>query len=258
MTTYDTFADGIGITVLESDRGTVDTVQENSPISIHGVAIPENTILEGGQGVPHVYTPAAAEEAAEVLAEQVDDPDATVHIVKNFHDIEGQAGADDIIGEVTAASYSEGVGVLFGAEITDEATAQKIDLGYLDVSPSVARSLGDIDETLDARMVAEVAGFRDIAVVGQGQPGADVNVGSNPAIEALSRAAVGDVLGDGSDGPGDAPDDDPDPPMTVDDAKETIAEEYDLDVAELEDRLETAEDPAPDTDENTIVLVESE
>lgn len=187
MTETDTFKNGIGITTLASERGSIDSIQEDSPIAISGVALPENVVLQGGQGVEHFYSPEMAERAARVLSEQVDDDGTIVHLVKNFHDTEGAAPADDIIGEVTNAGYQKGIGVVFEAETTDLDTARKIDLGYLEVSPSVARALGGFDETMQARSVSEVAGFRDIAVVGTGQEGVEVTVGSNPAIEALSR-----------------------------------------------------------------------
>lgn len=188
-TEYDTFEHGIGLTTLAADSLATET-----PIDISGVAIPEQTILQGGRGEEHFYTPTAAQRAADILQQQIDDGDTTVHLVKNFHELDGQASADDIIGEVTAARYSEGVGVVFSAELTDMDIAQKIEHGYLDVSPTVARSLGDFDETMQARAVDEVAGFRDIAVVGQGQPGAEVEIGANPAIEALSRQIQVDTL----------------------------------------------------------------
>jgi len=263
MSETDTFADGIG--VLASDRGSVDDIQEDSPITVNGVAIPENTVLRGGQDIPFFFPPDAAERAAEVLQEQIDAEGEVVHIVKNFHELEGQAPADDIIGEVTSAGYSQGVGVVFRGEITDAETAQKIDLGYLDVSPSVARGLGEeLDPTMEARPVTEVTGFRDIAVVGQAQPGASVEVGDSPAVEALSRgfaATVGDVLGDGSDDPEDAPSDDPDESMSLEDAKETLAEEHGIDVDELDDRLASdgdADAGADAGDDRVIELVPPE
>jgi hypothetical protein len=191
---YDTFANGIGITTLASERGPIDDIRESSPVAISGVALPEDTALEGGQGVRHFYSPAMAERAAETLQEQLDDAEQTVHIVKNFHELEGQAAADDIIGEVTGVAYSPGVGVVFEGEITDVDTAEKIAHGYLDVSPTVARALGEqVDDQLEARPVTDVAGFRDVAIVGTGQPGAGVDVGSNPAIEALARAPALDT-----------------------------------------------------------------
>lgn len=235
MTEYDTFAGGIGITTLASQRGTVDDIRESSPIAINGVALPEATVLEGGQGVRHYYPPAMAERAAEVLQAQLDSDDETIHIVKNFHELEGQAAADDIIGEVTSVGYEQGVGVRFGAEITDQDIAEKIALGYLDISPTVARALGDeFDPQMDARPVTDVAGFRDIAVVGQGQTGADVDVGTNPAIEALARAPATDT----------EPDTDT---LSLDDAKQTLADEYGIDVETLETRL--ADEPSPDGDD---------
>lgn len=252
-THYDTFADGIGVTTLESDRGPVEDIQENSPIAISGVAIPENTILQGGRGEEHFYAPQMAERAAEVLQQQIDDEETTVHIVKNFHELEGQAPADDIVGEVTAARYADGIGVTFTGEITDESLAQKIEMGYLDVSPAVARSLGDFDDTMQARGVEDVGGFRDIAVVGQGQPGAEVQVGSNPAIEALSRSAT--EMDNLEDEPDDG-DDESNDTMSLDDATETIAEEFDVDAETVADHLETLGEDDEEVDENTILLIE--
>lgn len=267
MTTeYDTFERGIGITTLASDRGAVESIKENSPIAIHGVALPENTVLRGGQGVDHFYPPEMARRAAEVLQQQLDSEDQTTHIVKNFHELEGMADADDIIGEVTSVGYSKGVGVVFGAEITDQEIAEKIQLGYLDISPTVARALGaEMDPQMEARPVTDVGGFRDIAVVGQGQPGADVSVGSNPAIEALSRD-VTDALGDGDgESPGGAPegeDADGGDSMSYEDALETVAEQHDIDVETLEERLAdtgdgASEDDPDDLPEGMVRLVEA-
>jgi hypothetical protein len=254
MTEYDTFSKGIGVTTLASERGTVDDIKESSPIAINGVALPENTVLQGGQNVRHFYPPQMAERAADVLQQQLDDDTQTIHIVKNFHELEGQATADDIIGEVTSVGYEKGVGVRFGGEITDQDIAEKVALGYLDVSPTVARALGEeMDAQMEARPVTDVAGFRDIAIVGTGQPGAEVAVGSNPAIEALARGPFVDVLGDGDgDGP---PDDDDTEPMSYDDAAKTVAEQHDIDVETLEERLanDGGDEDLPD---DVVILVE--
>lgn len=252
-TETDTFEYGIGVTTLEASRGSVDSIQEDSPIAINGVAIPENAVLRGGQGVEHFYPPEMAQEAASVLQEQIDDPDATVHLVKNFHELDGQAPADDIIGEVTAAGYEQGVGVRFGAETTDEETAQKINNGYLDVSPTVARGLGELDEQMQARRVTEVAGFRDVAVVGRGQDGTDVAVGPNPAVEALARAVFDDA--DGETDPDELE------TMSLNEAKATLADEYGVDVADVEAQLDQLADDdggSGTDDERTVRLVESE
>lgn len=245
MTETDTFESGIG--VLASDRGAVSDLQEESPIAVSGVAIPENQILQGGQGVEHFFSPQKAQEAAQVLSNQIGSGDI-VHLVKNFHDVDGQATADDVIGEVTSAGYQKGVGVVFQGEITDEDIANKINLGYLDVSPSIMRSLGGLDETMQAREVDEVAGFRDIAVVARGQPGAEVNVGPNPAVEALSRNLMEtDTLEEPED-----PEEPEEPEMSFEDALKEVAEEYELEVNELEDKLTESEN------ENVVKLIEAD
>jgi hypothetical protein len=155
---------------------------------------------------------------------------------------------------VSSAAFSEGVGLVYEGEILDEDIAQRVAQGYLDVSPTVARALGEYDENRDARRVSEVATFRDLAVVQQGQPGADIEIGPNPAVEALRR----DVLANTFDEETDEVD-----TMSLKDAKETLAEEYEVDVDELDEHLDSlSEDEADETDEDdgpdddTVVLVE--
>ena len=253
-TNTDTFRNGIGIGVLASQEDDVrKDIQSNGTTPIHGVAIPENTILKGGQDVEYFFSPEMAERAAEVLQQQI--KDGTVHVVKNFHEIDGQASADEILGEVTDAGYSKGVGVVFEGEITDMEIAQKIQNGYLDVSPSVARALGGFDETMQARGVTDVAGFRDIAVVGNGQPGAEVNIGPNPAVSTLSRDVLNRVFDTDTleEEQETEPEDDV---MTLDEAKEKLAEEYGIDADTLDERL--SESDETETDENVVTLIEAE
>ena len=102
----------------------------------------------------------------------------------------GQAQADDIIGELRGVRHSPGMGLLFEGEVTDRDIAEKVANGYLSVSPSVARSLGEFDPQREARPVDSVAGLRDAAIVGRGQPGASVELGSNPAVGTLARDAL--------------------------------------------------------------------
>lgn len=193
----DTFDSGIGVLYPTDDGAAADPLQDNEPIRVNGVALPVDTPVEGGQGERHFYPPEVLESAADRLE--------GANIVKNFHDLEGQAPAEDVIGEVTEAAYSDGVGLVYEGEIIDQDIAERVQQGYLDVSPTVARALGEADDTLDARRVETVAGFRDLAVVQQGQPGAEINLGSNPGLAALSYDALARAFDrdDGSD-PGDA------------------------------------------------------
>jgi hypothetical protein len=196
---YEQYPDGIGISTLEGTNALEDFSSE-PPYKVHGVAIPENTILKGGKNVEYFFPPEKAEKAAEVMQEQIDSDDKRVHLVSGFHEIEGQADPDEIVGEVTSAGYEKGVGVVFEGETIEEGVAERISHGYVDVSPTVMRSLGEYDDTMGAQRVDRVLGFRDVAVVGNGQPGASIEPGGNPAVEALSLDALSrgfDVLQDG-------------------------------------------------------------
>ena len=245
--TIDTFDSGIGIGVYNE---ALDSIAGEDAISIHGLLIPENTPVMGGQDVMHFYPPALAERAADILDQQIQED--IVHVVKNFHELEGQAPADDIVGKVTGATYSAGQGVLWQGEITDDELANKIDRGYLEVSPSVFRSLGAIDDQMQARAVDDVAGFRDVAIVGRGQDGVDVDVGTNPAIDALSRNAI-DALE--SDEPAESGTDDDLDTMSQNELIAKVADEYDASVGDVEAALETLGEDDDADDENVVTVV---
>ena len=188
------------------------------PISVSGIAIPENTVVQGGADERHFFDETSLEELARQVNAQIEE--GVVHIVKNFHEREGQAEADDVIGKLNGVRHAPGVGLLFNGEVTDETIAENIAHGYLEVSPSVFRELGEFDEQRDARAVTETAGFRDLAVVARGQPGVEVAVGSNPSVEALSRSI--DALGTDDNG-GDPMDIDTTIDIDVDTLQEQLA-----------------------------------
>jgi hypothetical protein len=169
-----------GFTTLAKDA--IDQFPDDAPWTVNGVAIPVNTIVNGGQNTDHFFPPETLEGVGELLEGKP--------IVKNFHELDGQAPADDVIGKVTDAGFQQGVGLVFEGEVTDSDIAQKVKQGYLDVSPTPMRSLGEFDDDMGAQAVERVVDFRDIAVVANGQPGAEVSMGSNPAVEALSMDAL--------------------------------------------------------------------
>ena len=169
-----------GIATLASDPK--PDFADDDPWEVSGVALPVNTIVNGGQNTDHYYPESVLERAADMLE--------GAQIVKDFHEIEGQAPASKVIGKVTSAGYEKGVGLVFNGEVSDVDIAQKISNGYLDVSPTVARSLGAFDEDMGAQPVEQVTGFRDVAVVANGQPGATIEIGSNPSVTALGMDAL--------------------------------------------------------------------
>lgn len=169
-----------GLATLSSDPK--PDFPENAPWSVNGVAIPVNTVVNGGQNVDHYYPESVLEESAELLEGKP--------IVVDFHSLDGQADASKVIGEVTSAGYQKGVGLVWEGEIVDVDIAEKIKHGYLDVSPTPARSLGEFDESMGAQRVERLADFRDLAVVANGQAGNKIEMGSNPAVEALAMETL--------------------------------------------------------------------
>lgn len=158
---------------------------EDSPWRVHGVAISEDAVTVGQSEERRFWPRSTLQNAAE--------RDLLVgrSIVKNFHDLEGQAPADDVIGEVTAVGYAEDIGLVFEGEIADREIAAKIDAGYLDVSPVPFIAEEDPDDTREAMRVERIARFRDLAVVDEGAiEGNEINMGPNPAVAALSAEAL--------------------------------------------------------------------
>lgn len=238
-TTYDSLESGIAVLADESNA-----VGEGAdgPWQVNGVALPENAITVGQSGTPR-YWP--ADTLADAADELIGRP-----IVKNFHELDGQAPADDVIGTVTDTGYADGVGIVYEGEISDEAIAKKVARGYLDVSvvPSIADE--SYDEQRDARRVEAIAGFRDIAVVAEGAAkGADIELGPNPAVAALSRNLLAEHAM--TDGVNDALDDE-----TADDGGDDTeptdddAETADGEAADGADEPETDGDDASDEPES--------
>lgn len=200
-----------GIATLSADA--VDDFNSEAPYEVSGVALPVNTVVNGGQNTDHYYTESVLQDAAEQLEGQ--------QIVKNFHDLEGQASADQVIGKINDAGYEKGVGLVFSGEIVDNEVAEKVAQGYLDVSPTVARQLGEYDDAMGAQMVERVSGFRDLAVVANGQPGASIEPGGNPAVTALSMDALSrgfDVLNSDDEEPEEPEEDDGEDEDVVEDS----------------------------------------
>lgn len=171
-----------GIAVLADGDSTV----------VHGVAIGENDITEGMSGKRTLWPGSALEDAAEELAGKPlvrDHPGAEK--ADGGVSVDAQPPIDSVVGEVTDAKYRDGVGLLFEAEVDDESLAEQIERGRADVSPIVARELGEFDDDHDAHTVDEIVGFRDLGVVSRGAaPSNDIQPGAATAMmaEALSSA----------------------------------------------------------------------
>lgn len=179
----DTIATESGIATL-ANRQPIDGFDpEDGPWRVHGVSISEDAVTMGKSETRRFWPKQTLQQAAErgLLEGRP--------IVKNFHDREGQAPADDVIGEITAVGYADGLGFVYEGEISDETIAEKVDAGYLDVSPVPLIAEESFDEERQAQRVERIERFRDLAVVAEGAvPGNDISMGANPAVTALSEA----------------------------------------------------------------------
>lgn len=166
-----------GIAVLQDEQ------VGGSTWTVNGVALSEDAITVGKSGQRRLWPADAIRRAADQLEGRP--------IVKNFHDLEGSADADDVIGRITEAGYQDGLGLVFQGEISDRSIAEKVGNDFLEVSAVPGIGAESYDPDRDAHVVEEITGFRDVAVVPDGADrGNDIALGERPAIAALSREAL--------------------------------------------------------------------
>ena len=175
-----------GIAVLAADE----------PRLINGVAIGENETTTGLSGKATFWPPDVLREAAELLE--------GVPIVRNHPgvtrdadglSVDGQPPVESQVGEVTSARYEPGVGLLWQGELDEGHSdiTQQIENGRADVSPVVARSLGEFDESREAYPVESIDGFRDLGIVSVGASRA-ASVDFGPAATPTAAAMSADAL----------------------------------------------------------------
>lgn len=191
MTENDTVQTESGVAVLAEGY-----TEDNAPFVVSGVALGEGDITKGQSGVPTMWSAEVLRQAASLFE--------GVPIVKNDHSLDEQPRADNVIGEVTEARYREGVGVAFRGEIIDADIARKVDEGLLDVSPVMARELGDGEMEFNGQQVVPAESIRDVREIGIVMKGAapsnEIRTGAPAALsrEALSQVFTDDDETDGA------------------------------------------------------------
>ncbi len=149
---------------------------------IHGIAIGENDITVGHKSKTRKRWPKEAlESSAKTLVGR--------HIVKNHENRD----IDAVIGQITDAQYVDGKGVAYQGVISDEETANKIEQGWLDVSPRIyhAENMGEDED--GTKVVKDVYGYDNLAVVRQGAaPSNFVDTGESSLMSSDELSAVFD------------------------------------------------------------------
>jgi len=172
---------------------------DSDPFVVNGVALGEGDVTVGASQTATYWPPPVLREAAPKL----EGVPIVVNNSADSHDPGSQPPVSDIVGEVTDAAYADGVGIIYQGEVDDREIARKIDRGRVDVSPVMARELGDYSETHDARVAESIPEFRDLGIVFEGaSDDASIETGPNASAAVLSdNALAGEALAAAFDTP---------------------------------------------------------
>lgn len=218
-------------TASQSGFAALVDADEDEPFTVHGVALGEGDITEGASGTRTYWPRETLEAAAEGLAGKkiVDDSE---------HDDLGatQPPVSAILGEVTQATYKDGVGVVFEGELDDPDVAALVENDRVDVSPALFRELGEFDEEREAHPATGIHKWRDLSVVAEGAAPSNSIQPGTAALQAEALRAVFDESQSDesaeSDTDEETPDDDPtaastggsasDPTMEINEDEEAL------------------------------------
>lgn len=156
----------------------------HGPWTVHGIALGEGDETVGLSGQRVRWPRDALEAAADKLGgKKLTDG-------RNHDDLEsGQPPTQAIVGEVTAAAYDPGVGIVYEAEVDDPDIARLIHRDRVDVSPVVAFDATETDDE-ETLVAEEIQAFRDLAVVAEGAaPSNDISPGTAPQSVAAAAMA---------------------------------------------------------------------
>lgn len=197
-----------GVGVLSKHPDADD--DEDGPMRVRGVALPENDRTFGGSGEYKYWPRDTIEEAVEGLVgtKIVDDREHDVPDDGDISKIPKQPSARAIVGEVSDARYEPGVGALYEGEIDDPEIASLVENGRIEVSPFVFHEKGEFDADRNATPVSRIVHWRDLATVASGAgTGASIEpMESESGVAAMSAEALSAIVDTSFDGDGVAGD----------------------------------------------------
>lgn len=220
---------------------------QTAPYTVHGVAIGPDDVTNGANG-EKIWPPEALRAAAESLE--------GVPLNKN-HD---SKRVESVVGEVVAAEYEPDVGVIFEAEVDDEAIATKIARGRLEVSPHARhRADGEDDE---GRLIVSDIRFLDLAVVPRGaSPSNYVESGESEMLAALSASDVASMFTDAANPesmPAESTTETPEPAEQTEQDPDNTDAEAELEADDVESEADEADVDETGADEPDVAELEAE
>jgi hypothetical protein len=167
----------------------------SGPYTVHGVALgPPDTLTRGENSLKRWPEAGLRDAAASLAGKDIwyypPDPD--------HHNKDRNRRR---IGRVSRSAYQDSYGILYEAELTDQAVANRLSLGDLDVSiEATATPEANLATDETGATVMDSFEFTGMAIVSNGAaPGTHTshgNASSNPAVAALSGSDVDTMLDD--------------------------------------------------------------
>lgn len=150
-----------------------DDTNEGGLHAIHGVCLGINDVTVGAlSGTKKLWTPEVLEDAADTLRGK--------EIVVDHEN----KSSLSVIGEVLESKFEEGTGVVYKGVIDNSELAQKIDHGWLSVSPRIIHS-EEMEEEGDVKIPQSIRKFDNLSVVNRGaSPSATVRLGEPEELQA--------------------------------------------------------------------------
>jgi hypothetical protein len=150
-----------------------DNRTDEGLLIVHGVALGDNDVTLGAKsGERKLWRPEVLEESAHLL----DGKDIVVN-----HE---NQDAYEKVGEVTDAQYDSGRGVIYQGVVKDDELEEKIELGWLDVSPKLLHS-NEFDEIEGIKAPQSIHDFPNLSIVRKGaSPSNELEAGQHPELSA--------------------------------------------------------------------------
>lgn len=160
---------------------------EDGLLIVHGIALGNNDITIGAKsGERKLWRPEVLEESAEFLEGK--------DIVVNHENQD----AYQKVGEITDTKYDEDRGIIYQGVVKDDSLEEKIELGWLDVSPKLLHS-EEYDEVSDGvKAPVKIHDFPNLSIVRKGaSPSNELQAGEHPelSIEELQASFEENIEG---------------------------------------------------------------
>jgi hypothetical protein len=162
----------------------VSELSDGPPFTVHGIALGAGDVTVGQSGIKKKWPAEELEQAANSLK--------GTDLVEDHEN-----SSRGVVGRVTKSGYKQGTGVVYEAELFDEALGQKIKNGLLEVSiRGYHADVDDLeeDEETNAKIVEDIE-FDNLSIVPTGaSPSNTLQIGEHDELSAAELSQFTDTL----------------------------------------------------------------